>query len=297
MSKRKTTEQFIKEARSIHSDKYDYVLVDYKNKNTKIKIICKYHDVFEQTPSNHLQGKGCLKCRGYDKTNSDIIRDFRKVHGETYDYSLVEYAGAHDKVIIICREHGEFTQSPSKHMQNRTCPECARAKRGRTYSKTIREEKYIGLVQPDDYKLIPLGDGKFTEVDDETFDEIKNMNWHLSSSGYVGSSSVGLMHRYIMNAPDSMVIDHIDNNPLNNRKINLRICTQQENNMNQSIQRDMSSKYKGVCWAKNRNKWISYIGYDKKLLYLGYFTDESEAAKVYDKKARELFGEFARTNF
>lgn len=294
--KRKTTEQFVQEAMKIHGNKFDYSLVDYKNKNTKIKIICKNHDVFEQLPSNHLQGKGCLKCRGYDKTNDDIIREFREVHGNTYDYSLVEYRGAHNKVIIICHEHGTFTQSPSKHIQNRSCPECARAKRGRSYSKAINAEKFRGIVQPEHYKIIPLGNGVFTKVDNEDFDKVKDINWHCSVLGYVGGS-VGLMHRYIMNAPDGAVVDHIDNDPTNNRKNNLRICTQAENTRNRTIKEGYTSKYKGVCWAKNRNKWISYIGYENKLRYIGYFTDEIDAAKAYDSKARELFGEFAHTNF
>lgn len=295
--KRKTTEQFVQEARKIHGNKFDYSLVDYKNKNTKIKIICKHHNVFEQLPSNHLKGKGCLKCRGYDKTNDDIIREFREVHGNTYDYSLVEYRGAHNKVIIICHEHGTFTQSPSKHIQNRSCPECARAKRGRSYSKTINAGKFRGVVQPEHYKIIPLGNGVFTKVDNEDFDKVKGINWYLSNMGYVGSKRFGLIHRYIMNAPDGAVVDHIDNNPTNNRKNNLRICTQAENTRNRAIKEGYTSKYKGVCWAKNRNKWISYIGYENKSRHIGYFTNEIEAAKSYDKKAIELFGEFAHTNF
>lgn len=297
MSRRKTTEEFIREAKELHGDKFDYSLVYYKNKNTKIKIICKHHNIFEQLPSNHLQGKGCLKCRGYDKSNDDIIREFREVHGDKFDYRLVDYKGSDKKVIIICKEHGEFTQSPSKHLHNRGCPKCAIIKRGKTYSNAILEEKFIGLIQPEKYKLIPLGNGKFSKVDNEDFDKVKDINWHHHTMGYVSSDRVGLIHRYIMDAPEFLVVDHKDGDPLNNRKYNLRLCTQKENTRNVRLRIGYTSKYKGVCWDKKYSKWKCYIGHNGKLINIDHFDCEIEAAKAYDDKARELFKEFAHTNF
>jgi hypothetical protein len=105
------------------------------------------------------------------------------------------------------------------------------------------------------------------------------------------------MHRYIMKVPKGLVCDHINHNGLDNRKSNLRICTRQQNTYNQRSQKGGSSKYKGVDWNKRQKKWRARIYYKRKFYYLGYFDNEVDAAKSYDKKAKEFFKEFACPNF
>jgi G:T-mismatch repair DNA endonuclease (very short patch repair protein) len=121
-----TTEQFIKKAVEIHGDVYDYSLVEYKNCNTKVKIVCKIHGVFEQRPGDHLQGRKCFKCSGkHPLSTSEFISKAREVHGNKYDYSLVEYVGTRDKVKIVCNIHGIFEQRPGDHTNKRCgCTEC-----------------------------------------------------------------------------------------------------------------------------------------------------------------------------
>jgi len=91
-------------------------------------------------------------------------------------------------------------------------------------------------------------------------------------------------------------IDHINQNKIDNRIINLRSCTKQENSMNRRSNKNTSSKYKGVSWHKNAKKWMAKIKIDSKAKHLGYFQTESDAAKAYDKAALEHFGEFACLN-
>jgi len=105
------------------------------------------------------------------------------------------------------------------------------------------------------------------------------------------------MHRAIMNPPDGTVVDHINRNSLNNRRCNLRICTQKENLRNGRPSRRSTSRFKGVYFDKQTRKWIAKIGYNGKTIHLGSFEDEVEAAKAYDRKAYELFGDFAYLNF
>ena len=127
MPKKKTKEEFIKEATKKHKGKYDYSKVDYVNTYTKVCIICpEYgHGEFWQTPNNHTQGKCCPKCSGhYVPTTEEWIASVRKVHGDKYDYSKLKYISAHTKVCIICTEHGEFWQSPDVHTQGKGCPKC-----------------------------------------------------------------------------------------------------------------------------------------------------------------------------
>ena len=117
-------ETFIDKARKVHGDKYDYSKVEYINQSTKVCIICHEHGEFWQIPAMHLTGQGCPKCAGRSKTSEDIINDFKKVHGDKYDYSKVEYKYAHEKVCIICPEHGEFWQLPFDHLDGHGCQKC-----------------------------------------------------------------------------------------------------------------------------------------------------------------------------
>lgn len=100
-----------------------------------------------------------------------------------------------------------------------------------------------------------------------------------------------------MNVSSALQIDHIDGDGLNNTKQNLRICTQSENVMNQSIRSDNSSGYKGVWWDKQTNKWRAGIIISGKTVYLGRFDFLVNAARAYDFAAKELFGEFSKLNF
>jgi len=125
-TKKSTTEQFIKKAILIHGDKYDYSLVDYKHSQSKVIIICLIHGEFEQSPSSHLSGKGCPKCKVYEQRSSteEFIQKAILIHGDRYDYSLVDYKNNKTKVIIICPVHGEFLQIPNNHLKGYGCQKC-----------------------------------------------------------------------------------------------------------------------------------------------------------------------------
>ena len=116
---------FIKQAIEIHGDKYDYSKVNYKSMREKVCIICHKHGEFWQLPSSHLNGCGCPKCSGIKLTTEEWISKAKEVHGDKYDYSKSKYTNSRDKVKIICPTHGEFEQTPSKHLQGQGCPKCA----------------------------------------------------------------------------------------------------------------------------------------------------------------------------
>lgn len=131
---RYTTEEWINKAKLIHGDKYDYSKVNYINSKTKVCIVCPEHGEFWISPDNHFIGQGCPKCR-YIKSSSairknldDVIDDFKRIHGDKYDYSKVAYKNNKTKVCIICPEHGEFWQTPDNHMKGKGCPHCAQSK-------------------------------------------------------------------------------------------------------------------------------------------------------------------------
>ena len=125
-----TTDNFIKRAKEIHGEKYDYSKVEYLNNRTKVCIICPEHGEFWQRPNEHLNGRGCHECakernRKKMAMPKDVfIERCKEIYGDKYDYSKVEYVNNHTKVCIICPEHGEFWQIPSSHLQGKGCPKC-----------------------------------------------------------------------------------------------------------------------------------------------------------------------------
>lgn len=140
-----TTNDFIKKARKIHDDKYDYSQTEYKNTHTNVKIICPIHGVFLQTPHTHLQGRGCSKC-GFEKTRekrtmsqNDFINRAKTIFPQ-YDYSKVDYNNARTKVLITCPEHGEFKITPNDLINgSHGCPVCGISKRAKSRSKTTKQ--------------------------------------------------------------------------------------------------------------------------------------------------------------
>jgi hypothetical protein len=152
-------------------------------------------------------------------------------------------------------------------------------------------------------KEISLKRGKVALVDDEDYEWLIKYAWNEASNGYVvdgGRFAHGkgtLMHRAIMKPAQHQVIDHINGNPLDNQKCNLRICSQKQNTRNRDGVKRNTSGHKGVFWKKDHNKWCAYINVNSKHVFLGYFNHSLDAAIAYDKAALKYFGEYARFNY
>jgi hypothetical protein len=122
------TERFIKRARLVHGDKYDYSLVVCNNSFDKVKIICPVHGEFEQSPDNHLYNKGCSQCALDNSrlTTDEFINKAREIHGDKFDYSKVNYVKSDELVTIICSKHGDFLQTPNAHLRGNGCKYCTK---------------------------------------------------------------------------------------------------------------------------------------------------------------------------
>jgi len=141
---------------------------------------------------------------------------------------------------------------------------------------------------------IKITKGKVVLVDDDEFEGLSKIKWFFNS-GYAMNTKCGFMHRVIMKAPRGKNVDHIDGNPLNNQKSNLRFATIAQNAWNNHSRLGVS-KYKGVQFDAVHARWFGTITKDGIVYYLGSHRDELEAARKYNERAKELFGEFANLN-
>ena len=165
MPRKLTTEEFIKKAKIIHGDKYDYTLTRFINSKTKVKIICPIHGGFEQYHVKHLSRKGCAKC-GFtsrcNKARSNIqsfVNKALNIHGNKYNYDKVVYNGKEEKVIITCQKHGDFHQTPHNHLAGNGCPICRESKGESQIAKWLDDNniKYIRQHRFPDCKFkLPL---------------------------------------------------------------------------------------------------------------------------------------------
>jgi len=133
---RKSFETFEEEANKKHNKKYSYIKDTFKNMTTQMSIKCPKHEIFEQKPSKHLYGQGCPKCYGFKKSNTEIIEEFKKIHGNIYDYSETIYKNNLSDIIIICNNgHDRFLQTPKSHLRGNGCPKCGINKRAKLRQK------------------------------------------------------------------------------------------------------------------------------------------------------------------
>lgn len=152
----KTTENFIEDALKVHGNTYDYSMVDYTNNKKPVIIICKNHGEFLQIPTSHLAGQGCPKCaNNIRKTNDKFISNAKEIHGNKYDYSLVQYKNNKEPITVICPKHGDFETLPTNHIKGVGCPVCSESKGERLISLILernniqfdRQKKFTGCFR------------------------------------------------------------------------------------------------------------------------------------------------------
>lgn len=192
-----TTESFIKKAKDIHGDKYDYSLVNYVNAHKKVDIICPEHGKFSQKPGNHLFGWGCRTCGSFKTgaskrhNQNEFLEKCKKIHGSKYDYSKTEYTLDRIKVIITCPIHGDFEQVPNSHLRGAGCPRCFNKSEGQVaiilnelfvvHRNYNIENKFFDFFLPEKNLIIERdGEQHYPKIwkRDSIFNKKGNWNYH-----------------------------------------------------------------------------------------------------------------------
>lgn len=195
----------------------------------------------------------------------------------------------HSLGMVLCYKHyqqsrrsGKIT-NPNKQVRNQYQP-----------NEIILCEDYAIIIL---YDKDGVKNGE-TLIDLDDVERCKDYKWTLNR-GYVSTrvnNKNMRLQRYLMNVTDvHVLVDHINRETLNNRKSNLRTCTNQENSWNRSKSNRTNSGTLGVCWNKYHKKWVSQIKINKKAVHLGYFTDKEDAIRARQEAEIKYFGEFAPT--
>lgn len=155
-------------------------------------------------------------------------------------------------------------------------------------------------------KRIRLHDGQYAIVDDDDFERVSELKWRAckgsknkcwyarTSETICGHRGFTYMHHFVF--PGHEELDHKNRNGLDNRKSNLRPATSSQNQANREKRAGTSSRFKGVCWDNTGKKWKARIKCNRKERNLGLYDSEQEAARAYNRAAKEAFGEFAWLN-
>lgn len=234
---------------------------------------------------------GCNRvehCRGYCERHYTQVKRYGKITKVEDNWGKQE-----------CRVDG----CDGKHHGNGYCTKhwWQMRRHGVILERTQRDGNEIIIIE--DIAYIVLYNKSSEEVartviDENSVEMIKDYKWCLDGKGYVITTINNkniYLHRFLLNCNDvDKVVDHIDGNPLNNKKSNLRIVTQKENRMNNSLEGHGSSKRVGVCYCKREKKWRATIQKDYKVYYLGYFHTEEEAIKAREEAEIKYFGEYRR---
>ena len=156
------------------------------------------------------------------------------------------------------------------------------------------------VIVHDGFMECIVKNGRSFLFDEEDLPFVTARTWSVDKDGYVRGQKENRgirFHRLIMRAEDDEVVDHINGDPRDCRKKNLRIVSQHQNCMNHSLNRNSTTGYKGVCMDRRQNKYMAHIHPNGKMIFLGYFDDPKEAALAYDKAASFYFGAYAKLNF
>lgn len=166
-------------------------------------------------------------------------------------------------------------------------------------TRAMRSKKYNDYEIQEDYVIMYTSKGEPFYIDLEDFDKVKDICWYVNAQGYIAglyNNKIVLIHRFILNAPDDLLVDHRNHDTTNNRRYNLRLATKAQNNINVKLRTDSSSGVTGVNWNKESNQWVVRISVNNKRIYLGRYNNFDDAVEARKQAEEKYFGEWSYDN-
>lgn len=235
------------------------------------------------------------------KVNEDLAgKKFGRLTVIEQAEDYVTPQGRHHSQWLCKCDCGNDVITLGSRLKNKMCQSCGCLAK-ESLSKKFKKYNEYNLTN--DYGIGYLNDGTEFYFDLEDYDKIKDIKWKKDKDGYIVANvynkdtkkTFGIkMHRLVMGCPDDMFVDHIEPHKRNdNRKCNLRICTQQENSMHRKISKNNSSGITGVYWHSGIEKWVAVIYYKNERTELERYDSFEQAKETRLKAEKELFGEFS----
>lgn len=291
--RRLTQEEFVSRCTEIHKGKYDYSKANYVNAQTKICVICPEHGEFWQQAFSHMQGTGCPKCasiksgQNQSKGQESFIYEARKIHGNKYDYSKIEYANSYTPLIIVCPEHGEFWQTPKCHLRGSGCPKCGAREKALNRRKS---KQSMGVVLTNDFVCDKPSYYVWKDMLRRCYNRGKNKKWSVYEGCTVCDEWLifDVFDKWF--TPRYVEGWHLDKDIIvdGNRVYSPETCSVVPREINEYFKR--INKRSGLPRGVKRvgDRYSAEIQFRGKRHYLGTFDTAEEAGLVFQNKKKEL---------
>lgn len=309
MTNKMSHEEFISRVYQKYGDNIE-IISEYKGSNRNVNFIykCKHGEIKHSArASNLIKDKGiscyCFRCR-YPNRDKIYI-------GATFNYWTVIDDSYSDNVCMCRCKCGIEKEVDNYSLIIGESTSCGCYKKSDEFLKKMSEshKKYNSYIVFDKYVIMYTNKNEPFIVDIEDFGKVRKICWSKNNNGYLtgnaGNGKIVMLHRYIMNCPKGMDVDHKNGSDtkFDNRKSNLRLCTKNENMMNTKTPVTNTSGYKGVYWNKSRNLWVAQIAFGinpkngkKKCYYLGSYENIEDAIKAREEAEEKYFGEWSYKN-
>ena len=215
---------------------------------------------------------------------------YQDISGQTFNkLTAIERCGyKHGRTAWKCQcECGNIVIATAHDLKQNRVKSCGCISGVNTYD--LSNDYGIGYTVKNEQFLFDL----------EDYDLISDRCWYVNANGYLTAKRNNvsiLLHRIVTHCPNDMKVDHINHNKLDNRKVNLRVCTDMENSKNKGLRKDNKSGVTGVVWNNDKNKWTVNIRCNNKRMYLGAYDDFDTAVKVRKQAEEKYFGEWSYDN-
>lgn len=298
-------QEYLDKVNKLHGNKVE-ILSEYQGKDKPVDIVyhCKKHgDIYKSISARLMLRKEIAPCPECKKDKLAKVKIGDKYNKLTVVERVNDYIsphGRHERQWLCKCECGGTRIATTSHLRTGLTQSCGCLQKQRAMENGKAGKKYNEYDLSGEYGVGYTLKGQPFYFDLADYEKIKNICWSFNGANYLtgnlGSNNIVFMHRYIMDCPDDMVVDHIhgEDSKNDNRRSNLRICTRYQNNMNHKISKMNTSGCVGVTYSNKDKRWCATIKENGNYHYLGYFENFDDAVKARKEAEEKYFGEFSR---